>query len=120
MNRKKMTKESSATWALPDSPKREAESLVLLIGQNGDTQQTIRDLIDVSEEDTIDLRRWAENEPEIQARIARSLDFRRKVLEEFEILVRDGNFVTRHARPPRRLRSAHVACSTPKRGRQHG
>ncbi len=80
--------ESSAeaqAWRLP-SPTAEARVLFGLVGRNGDTVETIRELITVPEETEAALQAFVRAYPEEQGNIERVLRFRREVQAEFERL----------------------------------
>ncbi len=65
----------------------EAQSLFSLVGRNGDTIETIRELIAVPEETEAALQALARACPQEQANIKRVLRFRREVQAEFERLL---------------------------------
>ena len=76
------------------SPKEEARLLLELVG-NGDTVESIRELIDVPQEVKAILRAFAEAYPEEHDGVEKVLRFRERVGEEFEKLVtRQGQAVT--------------------------
>ncbi len=64
----------------------EAQSLLKLVGKNGDTVETVRELIGVSPRIEAMLKLYAEKHQEDAAEIERSLRFRKATLEEFEHL----------------------------------
>lgn len=69
------------------SAKAEARMLFSLIGRNGDTLETVRELIAVPPETEALLRQFAEEWPECARGVEAILRYRRKVGEEFERLV---------------------------------
>jgi len=78
--------ESEDAWNLPSSPGEEAGRLVALVGHNGDTVETIRELIAVPPEIEKALLGFAKAYPEEAAGVHLLLEFRGKVSEEFERL----------------------------------
>lgn len=81
------------------APVIEARILFTLIGRNGNTVEKIRELIAVPPEIEAVLRAYTVRYPEDGASVGRALEFRRRVGEEFERLVkhapRNWDFVTR-------------------------
>jgi hypothetical protein len=72
------------------SAKAEALMLYAMLGRNGDTAETIRELIRVPANIEAILRAYARSFPEDAAGIEGVIEFRRRVSEEFERLVREG------------------------------
>jgi hypothetical protein len=68
------------------APREEAVSLFALIGRNGDTVESVRELIAVPPRMEAALLLYAERNPEDARGIERVLEFRRRVAEEFERL----------------------------------
>jgi hypothetical protein len=72
----------------PGSPHEEAKTLVRLIGKNGDTADTLRELIRVNDGELIELREWAASSPApVAVGIEGMLRFRNAVLAEFDRLL---------------------------------
>jgi len=68
-------------------PREEARILIEMLGRNGDTVESIRELIAISEiEEALTL--CARKHVEVTLGIERVLKFRRRVAEEFERLIR--------------------------------
>lgn len=79
--------EYSSPWLdRPVAPREEALSLFTLVGRNGDTVQSVRELIAVPPNIEAALWLYAERNPEDAQAIERVLQFRRRVAEEFERL----------------------------------
>ncbi|MFY9531443.1 MAG: hypothetical protein WBC04_12360 [Candidatus Acidiferrales bacterium] len=76
-------------WLHVAAPAIEARALFTLIGRNGNTVEKIRALIAVPPEIEAVLRAYAVRYPEDGASVEQALEFRRRVGEEFERLVRD-------------------------------
>lgn len=79
--------EYSSPWldrAVP--PQKEALSLFALVGRNGDTVESIRELIPVPPRIERRLLLYAEQNPEDAWDVEHVLEFRRRVVEEFERL----------------------------------
>ena len=70
------------------TPKIEAQALLKLVGFNGSTVETIRELIAIPAETEEHFRSYAACYPEDQSAIERVIEFRRRVGEEFDRLVR--------------------------------
>lgn len=66
----------------------EARALVVMVGRNGDDAASLRRLIGVSASEEVELRRWAEESPELAVRIEGVLFYRADVLAEFEALMK--------------------------------
>ena len=82
--------EYSSPWLdRPVAPREEAISLFALIGRNGDTVESVRELIAVPPCVEATLLGYAERNPEDCFGIERVLQFRRRVAEEFERLLAD-------------------------------
>jgi hypothetical protein len=111
--------DSNDDFALPGSPRTEAKLLARLLDKKTETPQTIRGLIDVSEQEMEELAKWANADPQMLSLIGRSLDYRKKVLEEFEKLTRDGNACRIKSKPRKHTRRAQRVCLVPYRRRQH-
>lgn len=83
--------EYSSPWLdRPVAPREEALSLFALVGRNGDTVESIRELIAVPPHIEAALLLYAERNPEEAFGIERGLQFRRRVAEEFERLAAHG------------------------------
>jgi hypothetical protein len=67
-------------------PTDEARKLLMLIGRNGDTIESIRDLIAVPPEIERTMRLFVLEHPEESGGVERVLEFRRRVSEEFDLL----------------------------------
>ena len=67
-------------------PKAEARSLLRLVGRNGDTIETVRELIGVSPRTERLLLAYGRKHPEDEPGILRILKFRQQVANEFEKL----------------------------------
>jgi hypothetical protein len=81
--------EYSSPWLdRPVAPLEEAISLFALIGRNGDTVESVRELIAVPPRMETALILYAQRNPEDARGIERVLQFRRRVAEEFERLTR--------------------------------
>lgn len=79
--------EYSSPWLdRPVAPREEAISLFALVGRNGDTVESVRELIAVPPRMEAALLLYAERNPEDALGIERVLQFRRRVAEEFERL----------------------------------
>ena len=70
----------------PGDPKAEARSLLPLVGRNGDTIETVRELIGVSSRTERFLLAYGRKHPEEEPGILRILEFRQRVANEFEKL----------------------------------
>ena len=68
------------------SPRQEARALFAMIGRNGDTVESIRELIAVPPRIEHLLRLYLRQHPEDSDGVERALEFRRRVSEEFELL----------------------------------
>ena len=77
------------------SPKVEAEALLKLVRFNENTVETIRELIAIPAETEERFRSYAARYPEDETAIERVIEFRRRVREEFDRLVRASE-----SRPP--------------------
>src|SRR5258708_15947231 len=76
----------------PGSPTVEAEGLFRLAGKNGDTIETLRELIGVNDRELTELREWAAcSSPAIAVGIEKMIDFRTAVLDEFNRLVENAH-----------------------------
>ena len=76
---------------LTGNAKEEAKTLARLIGNNGDTIETLRELISVSPAEEAELRTWTACSPSLaRTRIDNKLRFRAEVLEQLERLVSSG------------------------------
>jgi hypothetical protein len=73
-------------YLVPQSPLREARSLFVAIGRNGETVDSIRELICLDQENRKILTNFAAAYPE-EVWVLRALEFRERVLEQFERLV---------------------------------
>jgi hypothetical protein len=93
------------------APREEALSLFGLIGRNGDTVESVRELIAVPTQIETALLLYAERNPEEAFGIERGLQFRRRVAEEFERLVRADSDTT--------VNSRDVATCCPQRDPGH-
>jgi hypothetical protein len=71
-------------------PTEEARKLLMLIGRNGDTIESIRDLIAVPPEIERTMRLFVLEHPEESGGVERVLQFRRHVAEEFERLAAES------------------------------
>jgi hypothetical protein len=69
------------------APREEALCLFAMVGRNGDTVESVRELIAVPPRIEAALLLYAERNPEDALGIERVLQFRRRVAEEFERLV---------------------------------
>jgi hypothetical protein len=87
VNDEKASRTLEPIWATWGSPKIEARALHSLIGRGFESPESLRALIDVSPIDLKELSRWAQNRPELETRIESAINFRRKVLQEFNRLV---------------------------------
>jgi hypothetical protein len=67
-------------------PTDEARKLLLLVGRNGDTIESVRDLIAVPPEIERTMRLFVLQHPEESGGVERVLEFRRRVSEEFDLL----------------------------------
>jgi hypothetical protein len=72
------------------APREEALSLFALVGRNGDTVESVRELIAVPHSIETALLLYAQRNPEDALGIERVLHFRRRVAEEFERLAREN------------------------------
>jgi len=69
------------------SPAIEALALFRLVGKNGDTAETLRELISVSDRELTELHEWAAcSSPAVAVGIENMLKFRSKVAREFDRL----------------------------------
>jgi hypothetical protein len=68
------------------SPREEARSLFAMIGRNGDTIDSIRELIAVPSDVEQALRLYIQRHPEDAAGIERVIEFRKRVAQQFERL----------------------------------
>lgn len=73
------------------SAKAEARMLFAMVGRDGDTLQSIRELIRVPAKIEATLRAYARRFPEDRAGIEGVIQFRRQVAEEFDWPVRHSN-----------------------------
>ncbi len=73
------------------APREEALTLFALVGRNGDTIESVRELIAVPPRIEAALLLYAERNPEDALGIERVLQFRRRVAEEFERLAAWNN-----------------------------
>jgi hypothetical protein len=71
-------------------PTEEARKLLMLVGRNGDTIESIRDLIAVPPEIERTMRLFVLQHPEESGGVERVLAFRRDVAEEFERLAAES------------------------------
>jgi hypothetical protein len=78
-----------ATWAVPE-PDVEAQALFQMLTHGHSDLESLRELIDVSEEAERRLRAFVAAFPELTKPIERVLTFRSQVRTEFEKLVRAG------------------------------
>jgi hypothetical protein len=82
--------EYSSPWLdRPVAPREEALSLFAMIGRNGDTVESVRELIAVPARIEAALLLYADRNPGDASGIERVLQFRHRVAEEFERLVTD-------------------------------
>jgi hypothetical protein len=72
------------------APREEALTLFALVGRNGDTVESVRELIAVPPRIEPALLLDAERNPEDARGVERVLQFRRRVAEEFEQLATDS------------------------------
>jgi hypothetical protein len=72
-------------------PTDEARSLFKLVGRNGDTVESVRELIAVPPETERNLRSFICQHPEDALGVERVLQYRRRVAQEFERLCRRKN-----------------------------
>ena len=72
------------------TPREEARSLFAMIGRNGDTVESIRELIAVPPNIEDALLLYAARHPEDAPGIKRVIEFRRQVAEKFEQWVKTG------------------------------
>jgi hypothetical protein len=75
------------------SAKAEALMLYAMLGRNGDTVESLRELIRVPAKIEAALRLYASKDREDGAGIEGVIEFRRRVSEEFERLVRESESV---------------------------
>jgi hypothetical protein len=73
-------------YLVPQSPLREARGLFVAIGRNGETVESVRELICLDAESREVLQAFQAAHPE-EVWVLRALEFREKVLEQFERLV---------------------------------
>jgi hypothetical protein len=78
-----------SVWSAP-SPKVEAQALLKLVRFNGSTVETIRELIDIPAETEEYFRSFVADHPEEESPIERVIEFRKRVREEFDRLVRES------------------------------
>lgn len=72
------------------APRGEALSLFAMVGRNGETLESVRELIAVPSQTETKLLLFADRNPEDAMWIGRVLQYRRRVAEEFERLAADG------------------------------
>jgi hypothetical protein len=84
----------------------EAGSLFRLIGSNGETADTLRELIAIPPRELSILQALTKRSPELSCRVERAIEFRQQVLEEFDRLVAK-NVPLRHAQNPEAPSSVH-------------
>lgn len=73
-------------WAIPPSARDEARHLFQMLGRNGDDVESLRALINVSPVEQAHLREFGTAEPRYAPYIEKVLEFRGKVLREFDRL----------------------------------
>lgn len=78
-----------SVWSAP-SPKVEAQALLKLVRFNGSTVETIRELIAIPAETEEYFRSYVAHHPEEESPIERVIEFRRRVGEEFDRMVRES------------------------------
>lgn len=92
-------------WGPYPSPRSEARFLLRSIACRGDTVETVRRSIIPEPEDEERLRLFAARDGEYGKEVLRALDFRRRVLAEFEQLTSSAHPIarttTQPCRPPR-------------------
>jgi hypothetical protein len=69
-------------------PRMEAKALFALLGRNGDTEESLLELIRIAPQDQAVLRDCAADCPGLAAHIGRALQYRLRVEEEFRALCR--------------------------------
>jgi hypothetical protein len=74
-------------YLVPQSPLREARGLFVAIGRNGETIDSIRELISLDQESRKILTDFAAAQPAEGVWVLRAIEFRERVLEQFERLV---------------------------------
>jgi hypothetical protein len=74
-------------YLVPQSPLREARGLFVAIGRNGETVDSIRELISLDQESRKILTDFAAAQPAEGVWVLRAIAFRERVLEQFERLV---------------------------------
>lgn len=82
-----MQKESRGRSRCSYMARTEARALRKLVGRNGDTVETVRELIGVEPQEESQLLAYARECPEEEPFIRKALQFRREVAGEFERLV---------------------------------
>ena len=88
------------------SANAEAGSLFRLIGSNGQTADTVRELIAIPPRELSILQALTKSSPELSRRVEHAIEFRQQVLEEFDRLVAK-NVPLRHAQNPEGSSSVH-------------
>ena len=78
----------SDVWAVNSSPASEARALFNMLGRNGDNIEDVRQLINVTPAEELELRAWSAEHPHLASRIETVLHFRAAVAREFDRLLR--------------------------------
>lgn len=82
------SEKTSTAWPCLDQaqPRTEAKSLAMLV-RNGESVESVRQLIDVSDKDMFLLEAMIREKPELTGRVQSSLSYRARVRQEFDRII---------------------------------